>query len=152
MTNDDYKLIGNSEVGMIRGKRFSLKEIRRFEEAVMRTQTDGQIECMMLFFCETLHDVLDADETQIFRVMRRLNEHLARFMLDIRTPEFNIDDIRLRVYEKTNYIFAMSEDDRQHIRAMLAENGYDPDWVESEQDRKEEEEKHGKGETANGEV
>ena len=138
MTNDDYRLIGNSEVGMIRGKRFSLKEIRRFEEAVMRTQTDGQIECMMLFFCETLHEILGSDEGDIFRVMSRLNEHLTQFMQDIRKPGFNIDDIRLRVYEKTNYIFAMSEDDRLHIREMLAEHGYDPDWVESELAEKEE--------------
>lgn len=138
MTNDDYRLIGNSEVGMIRGKRFSLKEIRRFEEAVMRTQTDGQIECMMLFFCETLHDILGSDEGDIFRVMSRLNEHLVQFMQDIRKPGFNIDDIRLRVYEKTNYIFAMSEDDRLHIRGLLAEHGYDPDWVESELAEKEE--------------
>ena len=138
MTNDDYRIIGNSEVGMIRGKRFSLKEIRRFEEAVMRTQTDGQIECMMLFFCETLHDILGSDEGDIFRVMSRLNEHLVQFMQDIRKPGFNIDDIRLRVYEKTNYIFAMSEDDRLHIRGLLAEHGYDPDWVESELAEKEE--------------
>lgn len=137
MTNDDYRLIGNSEVGMIRGKRFSLKEIRRFEEAVMRTQTDGQIECMMLFFCETIHDILGSDEGDIFRVMSRLNEHLTQFMQDIRNPGFNIDDIRLRVYEKTNYIFAMSEDDRLHIRELLAEHGYDPDWVESELAEKE---------------
>lgn len=138
MATDYYKIMGDAEVWMLRGRRFSLKEIRRFEEAVMHSQLDGQIETMMLLFTESMHDTLNLPENDIFRVMSRLNELLLQFQNDVNDRHFSIDDVRLRVYEKTNYIFAMNDADREHIRQLLKINGYDPDEVEAELAEKEE--------------
>lgn len=138
MATDYYKIMGNAEVWMLHGRRFSLKEIRRFEEAVMHSQLDGQIETMMLLFTEAMHDTMAMPEDEIFRVMSRLNTLLLEFQRDVNDRSFSIDDVRLRVYEKTNYIFAMNDADREHIRQLLKAHGYDPDEVEAELAAKEE--------------
>lgn len=134
---NNYKIIDSTVAKMIRGYRFKPKEIAAFEDAIMRTQMDNQTETMMLFFAEALHDVAGADAKDIFRVMAYINVRLNEFIELVNNHSFNIDDLRLRVYEKTDYIFAMSEEDREHIRLMLKEHGYDVDAVEAELEEKE---------------
>lgn len=134
---NNYKIIDSTVAKMIRGYRFKPKEIAAFEDAIMRTQMDNQTETMMLFFAEALHDVAGADAKDIFRVMAYINVRLNEFIELVNNHAFNIDDLRLRVYEKTDYIFAMSEEDREHIRLMLKEHGYDVDAVEAELEEKE---------------
>ena len=134
---NNYKIIDSTVARMIRGYRFKPKEIAAFEDAIMRTQMDNQTETMMLFFAEALHDVAGADGHDIFRVMAYINVRLNEFIELVNNHSFNIDDLRLRVYEKTDYIFAMSEEDREHIRLMLKEHGYDVDAVEAELEEKE---------------
>lgn len=134
---NNYKVIDSTVAKMIRGYRFKPKEIAAFEDAIMRTQMDNQTETMMLFFAEALHDVAGADANDIFRVMAYINVRLNEFIELVNNHSFNIDDLRLRVYEKTDYIFAMSEEDREHIRLMLKEHGYDVDAVEAELEEKE---------------
>lgn len=134
---NNYKIIDSTVAKMIRGYRFKPQEIAAFEDAIMRTQMDNQTETMMLFFAEALHDVAGADAKDIFRVMAYINVKLNEFIELVNNHSFNIDDLRLRVYEKTDYIFAMSEEDREHIRLMLKEHGYDVDAVEAELEEKE---------------
>ena len=134
---NNYKVIDSTVARMIRGHRFRPQEIAAFEDAIMRTQMDNQTETMMLFFAEALHDVAGADSNDIFRVMAYINVRLNEFIELVNNHSFNIDDLRLRVYEKTDYIFAMSEEDREHIRLMLKEHGYDVDAVEAELEEKE---------------
>ena len=134
---NNYKIIDSTVAKMIRGYRFKPKEIAAFEDAIMRTQMDNQTETMMLFFAEALHDVAGADAKDIFRVMAYINVRLNEFIELVNNHSFSIDDLRLRVYEKTDYIFAMSEEDREHIRLMLKEHGYDVDAVEAELEEKE---------------
>ena len=134
---NNYKIIDSTVAKMIRGYRFKPKEIAAFEDAIMRTQMDNQTETMMLFFAEALHDVAGADEHDIFRTMAYINVKLNEFIELVNNHSFSIDDLRLRVYEKTDYIFAMSEEDREHIRLMLKEHGYDVDAVEAELEEKE---------------
>lgn len=134
---NNYKVIDSTVAKMIRGYRFKPKEIAAFEDAIMRTQMDNQTETMMLFFAEALHDVAGADSNDIFRVMAYINVKLNEFIELVNNHSFSIDDLRLRVYEKTDYIFAMSEEDREHIRLMLKEHGYDVDAVEAELEEKE---------------
>jgi len=134
---NNYKIIDSTVARMIRGYRFKPKEIAAFEDAIMRTQMDNQTETMMLFFAEALHDVAGADANDIFRTMAYINVRLNEFIELVNNHSFSIDDLRLRVYEKTDYIFAMSEEDREHIRLMLKEHGYDVDAVEAELEEKE---------------
>ena len=134
---NNYKIIDSTVAKMIRGYRFKPKEIAAFEDAIMRTQMDNQTETMMLFFAEALHDVAGADANDIFRTMAYINVRLNEFIELVNNHSFSIDDLRLRVYEKTDYIFAMSEEDREHIRLMLKEHGYDVDAVEAELEEKE---------------
>jgi len=134
---NNYKVIDSTVARMIRGYRFKPKEIAAFEDAIMRTQMDNQTETMMLFFAEALHDVAGADANDIFRTMAYINVKLNEFIELVNNHNFSIDDLRLRVYEKTDYIFAMSEEDREHIRLMLKEHGYDVDAVEAELEEKE---------------
>ena len=134
---NNYKIIDSTVAKMIRGYRFKPKEIAAFEDAIMRTQMDNQTETMMLFFAEALHYVAGADANDIFRTMAYINVRLNEFIELVNNHSFSIDDLRLRVYEKTDYIFAMSEEDREHIRLMLKEHGYDVDAVEAELEEKE---------------
>lgn len=117
------RLIKNAQVGMLRGKRFTPKEIQLYESAVRQTVNDDRVEVMMLYFAEVMHDLAGYGTK---RTRRILSEVDAR-MHDWLQPGFTLNELRLRVWEKTGWIFTCDEEGYKQVIEMLQANGYKVD-------------------------
>lgn len=124
------KLIESTYAGMIAGRRFSLKQIDAFRDAIWAEAEDGRLEAAMLFFAEALHDTEHYGAKRVRRVLRYTN----RQMVDYLEQKLNMDDLRLRVFGKTGFMFAMTEADQRHIVQLLTGAGYEVHIDEPEED------------------
>lgn len=118
------KLIQQTYAWMLQGRRFRLKEIDAFRDAIWKEAGDGRIEAMMLFFAEGLHDVLGFGYKRIARVLRYCDGKMKEFIDATNAGTFSMDDIRIRVFEKTGFMFAMSREDQEHIVKILTDAGF----------------------------
>ena len=109
---------------MLQGRRFKLKEIDAFRDMIWKESQDGRIEAMMLFFAEAMHDVYGFGQKRSARILRYCDEKMKELIDKTNDNSWDMDDLRLRVWEKTHFMFAMTEEDQQHIVAMLQAAGY----------------------------
>ena len=115
------RIINATRAGMIRGKRFSPPEIGRYEDALLQQTHDDKVEVMMLYFAEVLHDELGFGMKRTQKILSKVDEHMCEW-LDV--ENFNLDKLRVRVFDKTHFMFACDEDDMKHIEKLLTEAGY----------------------------
>lgn len=113
-------VVNSARVGMMRGKRFSPKEIERYEIALKQNVDNTRVEAMFLYFAEVLHDEYGFGMKRIRNVINKVDESMHEWLQD----DFNMDDLRIRVFGKTYYIFACDEDERNHIYKVLEAAGY----------------------------
>lgn len=124
-------IITSARVSMLHGRRMSQKQIVQYEEAIRQTFTDDRVEVMMLFMAEALHDIAGYGMKRTSRILRSIDERMKEFLED----GFQIDALRVRVFGKTNFMFACSPEEQKHIAEVLKAAGYDV-HLEGEQDGK----------------
>ncbi len=112
------KLIRDTEVAMMTGRRLSPRQIGAYKEAVRVHYDDGYIEAMSLFYAEAVADVIGGD--RVYEVMERARELQRVFMDD---GEGALDDLIARVYEKTHVMVCFDEEDEEYVRRLLKERG-----------------------------
>ena len=130
---------------MFNGRRFSLKEINTYEDVIIDGVDDLRREAMMLFFAEALHDQLGFGPKRIRRILTLLDRRMGTLegvlgedgMLDL-------DKLRLRVFSKTHYMFAIREADQEHIVQMLETAGYQVQTIIAEEEEDPDEREDGK--------
>lgn len=110
-----------TEVGMMRGKRFSRREIDQYRSAIVGRHDDGYIEAMTLFYAEAVFDVAGGDV--MMDVMNRAREIQSAFVADVRTGTAPLDELICRVYQKAGLIVPMSENDEEYIEGVLKNAG-----------------------------
>lgn len=115
------KLIESTYIGMIGGRRFKLKEIDAFRDAIWAEAQDGRLEAAMLFFAEALHDTEHFGPKRVRRVLRYTNQQMVEYL----EGGMTMDELRKRVWDKTHFIFAMNEKDQKHIVELLNLDDYD---------------------------
>lgn len=118
------KYIQQVYMWMLQGRRFKLKEIDQFRDTIWKESQDGRVEAMMLFFAEALHDVMGYGHQRTAKVLRYCDERMREFIDEMNEDAFSMDALRIRVFEKTHFMFAMSPEDQKHIVTMLQEAGY----------------------------
>lgn len=129
------QIIRQTYARMIAGHRFAMKECDAFRDAIWKEARRGQVEAMMLFFAEALHDSEGYDTEGVARVLRYVDGLMLEFIEKTDDGTWNMDDLRLRVFGKTGFMFAMSEEDREHIAGVLKEAGYNVTLYEPEEEK-----------------
>ena len=127
------QIIRKTYAGMMAGRRFSPKECNAFRDAIWREAQDGKIEAMMLFFAESLHDTEHYGRARISRVLRDCDKKMLEFIQKTDDGTWDMDDLRIRVFEKTHFMFAMSEEDQAHIVEVLTAAGFEVSVDEPEE-------------------
>lgn len=115
------RVINAARAGMLKGKRFKPQEIGQYENALLQQIHDDKVEVMMLYFAEVLHDVLGFGLKRTQNVLSKVDEYMYEWLT---AEDFNIDRLRLRVFEKTNFMFACDEEDLKYIEKLLTDAGY----------------------------
>lgn len=119
---NEGKTIRDTEVAMMTGRRLSPRQIGAYKEAVRRHYDDGYIEAMSLFYAEAVADVLGAD--RVYEVMERARELQTKFIDD---GQGALDDLIVRVYEKTRVMVCFNDTDEAYVRRLLQERGVKED-------------------------
>lgn len=127
MSNPD-KLIRDTEVAMMTGKRLSPRQIERYKDTLRIHWDSGYIEVLSLLFAEAMADTYDREQT--VAVMRRLSEIQTQFTADA-DAGMGIDDLIVRVYAKTGLIFPMTGAEEEYIKSVLKDAGYDVEAIET---------------------
>lgn len=125
---NDNKTIRDTEVAMLTGRRLSPRQIGAYKEALRRSDDDGYIEVLTLLFAEAMCETYDAEQSAV--VMRRLKELQRRFSEDV-ADGLTLDDLIVRVYEKTGLIFPMEAAEEEYIKNVLRRAGYDVEVFEA---------------------
>jgi hypothetical protein len=84
---------------------------------------------MLLYFAEVLHDEYGFGMRRISNVLNKVDESMHEWLED----DFNMDNLRLRVFEKTKFLFACDIEDQKRINELLEQAGYK---VKTEEDLK----------------
>lgn len=125
---NDVQTIRNTEVAMMAGRRLSPRQIGAYKDALRRANDDGYIEVLILLFAEAMSETYDREQTA--QVMRRLKELQNRFTEDV-ADGLMLDDLIVRVYEKTGLIFPMEDAEEEYIKGVLRRAGYDVEVFET---------------------
>lgn len=112
--------VNSARVGMIRGKKFSPKEIEKYEMALKQNVDNTRVEAMFLYFVEVLHDEYGFGMKRIRNVIDNVDLSMREWLRD----DFNMDELRVRVFGKTHYIFTCDEEERKRIYEVLEAAGY----------------------------
>lgn len=115
------RMINAARAGMLKGKRFKPQEIGQYENALLQQIHDDKVEVMMLYFAEALHDELGFGMKRTQKILSKVDEHMCEW-LDV--ENFNLDKLRIRVFEKTHFMFACDEEDLKYIEKLLTDAGY----------------------------
>lgn len=115
------QIINATRAGMIRGKRFKPQEISKYEDALRQQVNDDKVEVMMLYFAEVLHDELGFGMKRTQKILSKLDEYMYEW---ISVEGFDLDALRVRVFGKTNFLFACDEEDQKRIEQLLNDAGY----------------------------
>lgn len=113
-------IVNAARVGMVRGKRFSPKEIERYEMALKQNVDNTRVETIFLYFAEVLHDEYGFGMKRTSNVINKVDENMHEWLND----DFNLDDLRLRVFEKTRFLFTCDPEEQKRVYAMLEAAGY----------------------------
>lgn len=121
------KTINEGRAALIGKARKSPAFVRSYEDAVLQEYNDNRVEAMMLFFAEVLHDELGFGQTRTRRILRRLDDYMVEFCEE----GFDLDRLRIRIFEKTNFVFACNAEDQKHVEDVLEAAGYKVNTDES---------------------
>ena len=113
------KVINDTRAKMVRGKRFNLAEIQQYEHAIVQMVNDDRAEVMFLYFAEILHDKLGFGHKRVTNIVKEVDSRMTEWL----EPDFNIDDLIVRVYEKTQFLFACTEEEYVRITELLKDKG-----------------------------
>lgn len=114
------KLINDGRAALIGKARKNPAFVRGYEDAVLQEYNDNRVEAMMLFFAEVLHDELGFGQTRTRRLLRSLDDRMVEFCEE----GFDLDKLRVRIFDKTRFAFACNEEDQKHLEAVLMAAGY----------------------------
>lgn len=114
------KTINQGRIALMNQARKSLQFVRSYETAIVQQYNDNRVEVMMLFMAEVLHDELGFGEKRTRKILRSVDDRMVEFV----NEGFDMDKLRVRVFEKTGFMFAANEADQDHICEVLAAAGY----------------------------
>lgn len=114
-------IITSARVSMLQGRRMTQKQIIQHEAAIRQQLTDDRVEVMMLFMAEALHDIAGYGMKRTARILKNIDERMVEFLED----GFDIDALRVRVFGKTNFMFACDPEEQKHVAEVLKAAGYD---------------------------
>lgn len=109
---------------MLKGYRFRPNDIYKYENAMWQQSVDDRVEVMMLFFAEALHDVAGYGSKRTSRILHSVDERMKEFTDGVNAGTFDLDALRIRVFAKSKFMFALSVEDQEHITKILEEAGY----------------------------
>lgn len=118
------KTINEGRAALIGKARKNPVFVRSYENAVLQEYNDNRVEAMMLFFAEVLHDELGFGQTRTRRILRSLDNYMMEFCEE----GFDLDKLRIRIFEKTHFVFACNAEDQKHVEAVLKAAGYTVDF------------------------
>lgn len=114
------KIVSAARAKMLRGVKMTPKEIRQYEEAIQQYVHDSRVEVIFLYIAEALHKLNRFGWRRIMRVICWIDAHMREWL----DPNFQIDDLRERVYKETGAIIAFTQEEQDAIVAMLRARGY----------------------------
>lgn len=114
-------IISQGRAALMGQARKSPNFVKSYETAVIQKYNDNRVEVMMLFMAETLHDELGFGEKRTRNILRSVDDRMLEFI----DEGFDMDKLRVRVFEKTGFMFAANEEDQDHICKVLEEAGYE---------------------------
>ena len=114
-------IVHSTRALMMRGKRFSPKEIERYEAAIRQHVDNTRVETIFLLFAEALHDEYGFGMKRISNVMNKVEDGMREWL----SSDFDMDDMRIRAFEKTRFIFTCDEEERKRVYELLRAAGYD---------------------------
>lgn len=114
------KIINQGRVALMNQARKDPKFVKSYETAVIQQYNDNRVEVMMLFMAEVLHDELGFGEKRTRKILRGVDDRMVEFV----NEGFDMDKLRVRVFEKTGFMFACSDEDEKHICEVLEAAGY----------------------------
>ena len=123
-------IISQGRAALVRAKK-SLQFIKSYEDAVLQEYNDNRVEVMMLLCAEMLHDEFGFGKKRIQKALTGIDDRMLEFI----NPEgvFEMDKMRIRVFDKTGFMFACNEKDHQHIMEVLETAGYKVEVVNGEE-------------------
>ena len=114
-------IINSMRAMAMRGKKFSPKDITKYEEAIRKHYDDTRVETMMLYVAEVLHDEYGFGMKRIGHTLTKMDEHMKEWLQD----DFSMDQLRLRVFKKTKFLFACDIEDQKRIQQLFEQAGYE---------------------------
>ncbi len=123
------KVIRDTEVAMLTGRRLSPRQIEHYKTTLRMHRDSGYIEVLTLLFAEAMADTYDREQTAV--VMHRLQDLQNAFTKQADNG-MSIDDLIIRVYEKTGLIFPMEDAEEAYIKNLLQSAGYDVEVLEGD--------------------
>lgn len=99
--------------------RKNMAFITSYENAILQEYNDNRVECMMLFFAEVLHDEMGFGQKRIARVLDGIDRSMTEFF----NQEFDLDQLKVRVYKKCNFLWVANEEEQRYMVALLEANG-----------------------------
>lgn len=98
------------------------KELAMYEAAINHLTKDNIMETMFLYAVEALKDDMGLPNDECHRIAYAIDSRMHEWTDN---PNFNIDDLRLRVFQKVEFMFACSEEDEEHIVQLLRDAGHE---------------------------
>jgi len=123
------KVIRDTEVAMLTGRRLSPRQIEHYKTTLRMHRDSGYIEVLTLLFAEAMADSYGREQTA--EVMHRLRDLQNAFTKEC-DEGMTIDDLIVRVYEKTGLIFPMEKGEEAYIKNLLQSEGYDVEVLEGD--------------------
>lgn len=100
----------------------SPKQVTEYERAILQSNVDDRVEFMMIYCAEALHDLLGYKARGIRKILKEIDRHMVDFADDPTTEHMDAD--RMRVFEKTGFVFATSLEDQDRLVQQLEAKGY----------------------------
>ena len=120
MNAKELKIVNEAKLALFRaGKKQSF--VNHYQSIIEQEAIGSRVETLMLFFAETLYDKLKLEQNEIMETLREMDRRMFVFGQE----GFDLDELRLRVFGKTQFSFAMNKEDQKYIAELLNKNGYE---------------------------
>lgn len=129
MTKIKGNIMQRARAAMIRGG-MSMQEINLFIERLNQGTIDNRVEVMMLMSARVLKRDCKWGRFRIRRHLKAIDD----MMLDFAKDDFDLDKLRVQVFEETGFVFAANERDEEHIQMVLKAAGYEVEIAPKEQE------------------
>lgn len=115
----NMKALRRAQTAMLKGG-MNPKQIDSFITDVRQSVVDDRVEVMFLMSALALRRELKWGQVRIRRHLRAVDDLMKEFVAD----DFDLDKLRVQVFEETGFMMAANEEDEKHIVEVLRAAGY----------------------------